>query len=127
MHRYLGVCLNLVKAKKSKSTTASKKKKKPKKEKVVTKEEEEVEVEKEQPFSILQHILVPKHEILSEEEKQELLARYGIQPHQLPFISINDPVVREIGAKVGDIIKITRESETAGKAVYYRRRPNRIT
>lgn len=81
---------------------------------------EEVEEVKEEPFNILQHFLVPKHEILSEEEKQQVLERYGVQPYQLPFISVNDPVVKELGAKPGDIIKITRSSETAGKAIYYR-------
>jgi len=71
-------------------------------------------------FSVLQHRLVPKHEVLSKEEAEQLLARLGVPPQQLPYILINDPVVKELGAKVGDIIKITRESETAGKAVYYR-------
>ncbi|MDJ0270571.1 MAG: DNA-directed RNA polymerase subunit H [Aigarchaeota archaeon] len=69
---------------------------------------------------MLQHSLVPKHEILSEEEKKQLLERLGITPQQLPYILITDPVVKLLGAKLGDIIKITRESETAGEAIYYR-------
>ncbi|MCS7142334.1 MAG: DNA-directed RNA polymerase subunit H [Aigarchaeota archaeon] len=70
--------------------------------------------------SILSHYMVPKHEVLSPEEAQELLRRYKVVPQQLPYILLSDPVVRELGAKVGDIIRITRDSPTAGKSVYYR-------
>ncbi len=66
------------------------------------------------------HILVPKHEILSEKEKEELLKLLGIRPEQLPKIRVDDPIAKEIGAKVGDIIRIVRESPTAGVSVAYR-------
>jgi len=72
------------------------------------------------PFSVLSHRLVPKHEILTKEEADQLLARYGITSQQLPHILTTDPVVKELGGKAGDIVKITRESETAGQSVYYR-------
>ncbi len=65
------------------------------------------------------HELVPKHEILSDEEKQELIKRYGIKLRQLPRIFSSDPVVKALGAKVGDVIKITREFE-GKKTIYYR-------
>ncbi len=71
-------------------------------------------------IDILKHELVPEHIILSEEEKEELLKRYNISLHQLPKILVNDPVVKAIGAKEGDVIKIIRKSPVAGKTVYYR-------
>lgn len=72
-------------------------------------------------FNILDHELVPKHEIISEKEKEEVIRRYGITSlKQLPRIFTSDPVVRALGAKVGDIIKITRKSPTSGETVYYR-------
>ncbi|MBC7091122.1 MAG: DNA-directed RNA polymerase subunit H [Nitrososphaeria archaeon] len=71
-------------------------------------------------FSIMDHILVPKHEILSPEEAKIVLETYRVKPHQLPYILSSDPVVKELGAKPGDIIKITRKSEVAGVAYYYR-------
>ena len=63
---------------------------------------------------------MPKHEILSEEEKKELLEKLNIQEKQLPKILDSDPVVKKINAKAGDVIKITRNSPTAGKSIYYR-------
>ncbi|MCD6492782.1 MAG: DNA-directed RNA polymerase subunit H [Archaeoglobaceae archaeon] len=66
------------------------------------------------------HMLVPKHEVLSKEEAEELLRSLGIKKEQLPKIKATDPIAKEIGAKVGDIVKITRESPTAGKSIAYR-------
>jgi DNA-directed RNA polymerase subunit H len=71
-------------------------------------------------FDIFENELVPKHEILSEEEKQKLLERLGIVEKQLPKILEKDPEVRALGAKKGDVIKITRKSPTAGVCYYYR-------
>ncbi|MBU5575109.1 MAG: DNA-directed RNA polymerase subunit H [Candidatus Aenigmarchaeota archaeon] len=69
---------------------------------------------------ILDHYLVPKHIILNEKEKNELLQKLNISEQQLPKISINDPIVKLIGAKEGDVIKIIRKSHTAGESIYYR-------
>lgn len=72
------------------------------------------------PFNIFEHELVPKHEILPPEEVKKLLEKYKIKPYQLPWIRASDPAVIAIGAKPGDVIKITRKSPTAGEAVVYR-------
>jgi len=69
---------------------------------------------------IFEHFLVPKHEILSEKEVEELLKKYNVTKDKLPKILVTDPAVKAIGAKVGDVIKIERESPTAGKVYYYR-------
>jgi len=63
---------------------------------------------------------VPKHEILTEKEKQELLSRFKVQPYQLPKIKASDPAVKVIGAKPGDILRIIRKSPTAGEYHAYR-------
>ncbi len=76
--------------------------------------------EKAPPIDIFAHELVPKHEILSEEEAKEVLKRFRVKPYQLPHIKASDPAVKALGGKPGDIIKITRKSPTAGYALYYR-------
>ncbi|MEM0035243.1 MAG: DNA-directed RNA polymerase subunit H [Desulfurococcus sp.] len=71
-------------------------------------------------INILEHELVPKHETLTPEEAYEVLKKLGVEPWQLPWISINDPVIKAIGAKPGDIVRIIRKSPTAGEFVTYR-------
>ena len=71
-------------------------------------------------FNIFKHELVPKHEILPPEEAKELFDKYRAKPYQLPRIKASDIVVIAIGAKPGDIIKVTRNSLTAGKYVSLR-------
>jgi DNA-directed RNA polymerase subunit H len=74
----------------------------------------------EKEYSVLKHELVPKHIILNDDEKKELVEKLRIKPEQLPKILTNDPVVKEMGAKEGDILKIIRKSPVAGLIEYYR-------
>lgn len=71
-------------------------------------------------FDLFEHKIVPKHEVLSEEEKAELLTKYKVRPYQLPQISSVDPTVKAIGAKPGDVLRIIRKSPTAGEHMAYR-------
>ncbi len=71
-------------------------------------------------FRLQDHILVPKHELLKKKEAEEILNVLGIDKEDLPKIKAEDPIAKEIGAKPGDIIRIIRDSPTAGKSVVYR-------
>ncbi|MDG6902275.1 MAG: DNA-directed RNA polymerase subunit H [Nitrososphaerota archaeon] len=66
------------------------------------------------------HFLIPKHELLTKEEAQQVVAKSNAKPSQFPFLLATDPLAKEIGAKPGDFVRITRNSETAGSSTYYR-------
>ena len=72
-------------------------------------------------FNPSRHQLVPKHTMVSKEDEQDVLARYGIQNRfQLPLILQSDVMARYMGLQHGDIVRIERPSPTAGTAVMYR-------
>ena len=70
--------------------------------------------------NLIEHELVPKHVKMTEHEVTKLLEFFNIGVKQLPKISIKDPIVKQLGAKVGEIIKIARKSPTIGMSFYYR-------
>ena len=72
-------------------------------------------------FNILEHILVPYHRVLSEQEKINIKQRYNIiNDNQFPDISRFDPVAQAIGIRPGEVCEIVRPSKTAILAPYYR-------
>ncbi|MHA2173941.1 MAG: DNA-directed RNA polymerase subunit H [Candidatus Hodarchaeales archaeon] len=71
-------------------------------------------------FNLFKHYLVPVHEFATEEEVDKLEKKYSIFKYQLPKISSEDPAVQLLGAKVGDVLKIKRDSPTAGEFLVYR-------
>jgi len=64
--------------------------------------------------------MVPQHILIPENEANKVLKEYDVDKEQLPKIKLADPVIVEIGAEIGDVIKVIRNSPTAGEAVVYR-------
>jgi DNA-directed RNA polymerase subunit H len=71
-------------------------------------------------FKISTHVLIPNHELLPREQAQEITKRFNATPSQFPYILATDPIAKEVGAKPGDFIKVSRKSETAGSSTYFR-------
>lgn len=71
-------------------------------------------------FNILEHNLVPKHVILTDDEVDIVKKRYNMNDEQFPEISRYDPVARAIGIRPGQFCHIFRPSKTSIISDYYR-------
>jgi len=75
---------------------------------------------KKNPILVPDHVYVPKHEIMTKKDADEVLKKFNCMPTELPLIFVSDPAILGLGVKPGDMIKITRKSPTAGESIYYR-------
>jgi len=72
-------------------------------------------------FNILKHTLVPKHSVLTDDEKIAIKQEYNItNDSKFPEISRFDPIATTIGLKPEQLCEITRPSKTAITSKYYR-------
>lgn len=73
-------------------------------------------------MDITQHRMSVPHRILPPDEAKAVLDKNKVvRPHdQLPWIDSQDIQARILGAVPGNIIEITRHSDTVGKCMYYR-------
>ncbi len=71
-------------------------------------------------MDITKHLFVPKHLKASETEKEALLKAYKVQLIDLPKILHKDQALAKLNLKSGDLVRIERNSKTAGLTNYYR-------
>jgi DNA-directed RNA polymerase I, II, and III subunit RPABC1 len=72
-------------------------------------------------YNVTKHSIVPKHVIINETEKNNLLKKYNLtSDEQLPLILKTDPVAKYLGMKKGQVCRIIRSSETHGIFTSYR-------
>jgi DNA-directed RNA polymerase subunit H len=71
-------------------------------------------------INVLNHVMVPEHVIMTQDEIDTLLTKYQITFDHLPKIYHDDPAVVQVEAKMGDVVRIIRKSQTAGRAESYR-------
>ena len=60
-------------------------------------------------YNPLNHVMVPKHRIMTKEEVKEMKDIDKITPGKLPQISALDPIAKRLGARPGDILEIMRD------------------
>lgn len=71
-------------------------------------------------FDITQHELVPNYRILTDEEKQDVLDKYHVKETLLPNVLVTDPLANFYGVKVGQVVEVSKTSETNGYTKSYR-------
>ena len=72
-------------------------------------------------YNMLDNNLVPKHEIVSDDDAVIIRQKYNIVNNfQIPEIARFDPAARCIGLRPGKMCKITRPSRTSIDSVFYR-------
>lgn len=73
-------------------------------------------------FNVSKHELVPKHEVVTDDEEiKNIVEQMCLKnKHQLPIILKSDAMAHYLGLKNGDVVRITRVSPTSGEYVMYR-------
>ncbi len=76
-------------------------------------------------INVLVHHLVPEHQIVKKEEEENILKSLKASKDELPKIRKSDPVIKILESAYGSIeegtlIRILRESKTAGVSIAYR-------
>ena len=64
--------------------------------------------------------MIPEHLKLSDKDAKELYKKYNVTLKEMPKILLSDPAIVDLNVKEGDVIKIKRNSRTAGESTYYR-------
>ena len=71
------------------------------------------------PF-ISNHTLALNHSKLSQKELNIILEKYQITRKELPKMRRDDPAIRDMKLEEGDVVKIKRDSLTAGEIFFFR-------
>lgn len=71
-------------------------------------------------INIVEHVLVPKHIVLSKEETDNVLQAYRAKKRDMMIIRTTDPVAKYYNMKPGDIVKIIRPSVMTVENTAYR-------
>ncbi|XP_059597515.1 DNA-directed RNA polymerase V subunit 5C isoform X3 [Vitis vinifera] len=71
-------------------------------------------------INITKHVSVPKHEILSAQEKRKLVNKYKLEDKQFPIMQKDDAIARYYGLEKGQVVKITYKGGMTDSLVTYR-------
>lgn len=70
--------------------------------------------------NITKHVLKPKHQVLTDQEKEKLLKKYSIEEKQLPRMLKKDAIAQYFGLERGQVVKVTYSGEITESHVTYR-------
>ncbi|QCD95710.1 DNA-directed RNA polymerase V subunit 5C-like isoform X1 [Vigna unguiculata] len=71
-------------------------------------------------INITKHVLRPKYEILTDEEKKALLTKHSLEEKQLPCMLRSDVIARYYGLEKGQVVKITHSGPMVDSHATYR-------
>jgi DNA-directed RNA polymerases I, II, and III subunit RPABC1 len=71
-------------------------------------------------FNISHHELVPKHEVVNNNDVPAILQMFNAKKKDMPNILHTDPMAKYLDVRPGELVRITRPSPTAGEYVFYR-------
>ena len=71
-------------------------------------------------INLIDHDIVPEHNLLSIEEKNDFKKIYDNDVSNLPKILLYDPISRYYNSKIGDIFRIKRPNISSGYSIFYR-------
>jgi DNA-directed RNA polymerase subunit H (RpoH/RPB5) len=80
----------------------------------------EIFTEENMMINLVDHVLVPKHELLSPEKTNTFYTDFKCKKRNMPKMFTGDPVARYFNMKSNDIVRITRPSDTSGSYNSYR-------
>jgi DNA-directed RNA polymerase subunit H (RpoH/RPB5) len=80
----------------------------------------EIFLEKELMINLVDHVLIPVHEVLTDDETAVFYDKYNCKKRNMPKMLSTDPVARYYNMKPGQICRIIRPSEKAGFVASYR-------
>lgn len=70
--------------------------------------------------NITKHVLKPKHQVLTDRQKKNLLKKYNIEEKQLPRMLQTDAIARYYGLERGQVVRISYSGEITQMHVTYR-------
>ena len=71
-------------------------------------------------INLIDHNIIPKHELLKNKDKENFINLNKSDLNKLPRIFKYDPISRYYNAQIGDIFRILRPSITSGYSIIYR-------
>lgn len=80
----------------------------------------EIFMEKELMLNLIEHIYIPKCNLLSIDDSKKVVDEYYSQKKNFPKIFLSDPLSRYYHAQLGQLFRIIHPSETSGFSICYR-------